>query len=118
MDKVAAGQIYHGGAHKIPLRWMNVEGTPIQRASFYAIPPGEVCTRHVHTGKTETWVVVAGAGVASVDGRDYPVGQGDAVETVAGVSHKLTNTGSEPLYFMNLSILTGGPVTTTELPDG
>jgi mannose-6-phosphate isomerase-like protein (cupin superfamily) len=117
MTQATPTQLYHGGAHKIPLRWANVAGTPIQRASFYMIPPGQVCTRHVHTGKTETWVVVAGRGVATVGDVDYPLGQGDAVETVAGTSHKLTNNGIEALYFMNLSILTGGPVTTTELPD-
>ena len=106
--------VLHGGAQRLPVRQANgIE--PPQKVSRYVIAAGDRCTRHVHTGKAETWLIVAGSGVAHLDDRRVEVVEGDMLVTPPGTSHALDNTGSVPLVFVNIVSLTDGPVTTTEL---
>ena len=108
--------VLHGGGQRLPVRWANVEGTPPATISRYRVEPGAAVTRHVHTGKTEYWLVVAGQGIARVGDDDIPVREGDIVMTVPQVPHELLNTGSEPLLFVNVVQPVGDePITTTEL---
>ncbi len=106
----------HGGAERLPIRWVNV-GTPPITISRYRVAPGKAVSMHVHTGKSEYWVVVTGTGVVRVGSRDIPVAEGDVVWTPPLVAHALTNTGTEPLIFVNVVQRIGDdPVTTTEIP--
>ncbi len=106
--------VLHGGAQRLPVRQANgIE--PPQKVSRYVIAAGERCTRHVHTGKAETWLIVAGSGVAHLDDRQVVVSEGDLLVTPPGTSHALDNTGAAPLVFVNIVSPTGGPITTTEL---
>lgn len=106
----------HGGAQRLPTR-LAVPGTkPRQTVSWYLIAPNDACAFHVHSGKTETWLVVDGHGVAQVGDRTFEVGPGDVIIAPSGTPHGLTNTGTNPLRFVNIVALDGdGPVTTQDL---
>ncbi len=107
--------ILHGGARRLPTRLCNAAAAPLH-FSWYEVAPGDRCGRHVHAGKTETWLIVQGEGVVVVDGAEFPVGPGDALVTRPGQPHELRNTGAAALVFVNLVTPTGdGPITTTEL---
>ena len=109
-------KILHGGAERLPIRWVNVDTPPIT-ISRYRVAPGEVVSMHVHTGKGEYWVVVAGTGLVRVGDRDVAVAEGDVVWTPPRTPHALTNTGSLALVFVNVVQRVGQePITTTELP--
>lgn len=114
----AAGQsptaILHGGGQRLPVRWVN-RAEPPMTLSRYRVDAGDEVTLHVHTGKAEYWLILAGTGVATVGGQTYSVSEGDIVATEPTVPHALRNTGSVPLMFVNVVHATGGPVTTTEL---
>lgn len=113
--RMKTSPVLHGGARRLPVRWLNHDPPPMT-LSRYRVEPGESVGLHVHTGKSEYWVVVAGRGLASIGGRDIPVAEGDVVATPPGVPHALHNTGSEPLVFLNMVRPTGdAPITTTEL---
>ncbi len=110
------GETLHGGAQRQPLRWRTEAKTPLAGLSWYMVAPGDVCTAHVHTGKAETWLVVAGSGRARIGAQDIAVAPGDAMVTMPGTPHALHNTGREPLVFVNVvSIVNADRVTTTEL---
>ncbi|MBL8700506.1 MAG: cupin domain-containing protein [Alphaproteobacteria bacterium] len=112
MDK----QILHGGAQRLAVRWVNLDGDPPTPVSRYQVAPGEVCSRHVHTGKIETWLIVAGRGVAEVGARRFEVAVGDAIVTFPGEPHRLANAGDTVLEFVNIVARTGdAPVSTREL---
>lgn len=112
MDK----QVLHGGAQRQTVRWVNLDRDPPVPVSRYQVAPGGICGRHVHTGKIETWLIVAGSGVAEVGARSYPVTVGDAVVTFPGEPHRLVNTGSTTLEFVNLVTRTAeAPLSTREL---
>ncbi|MEJ1159167.1 cupin domain-containing protein [Prosthecomicrobium sp. N25] len=115
MTTPSPAPVLHGGARRLPVRWLNVEAAPMT-VSRYLVLPGEAVTLHAHTGKAEYWLIVAGAGVARVGGVDLAVGPGDVVATPPPVPHALHNTGTEPLVFVNFVQPTGdGPISTTEL---
>jgi mannose-6-phosphate isomerase-like protein (cupin superfamily) len=108
--------VLHGGARRLPVRWRNVEGPPPITVSRYEIAPGEVCSLHVHTGKTELWLVVSGEGTARIGPDRIAVAEGDIVLTPPLVPHELVNTGAERLVFVNIVHPTGDvPITTTEI---
>jgi mannose-6-phosphate isomerase-like protein (cupin superfamily) len=108
-------QVLHGGAQRQPVRWVNVEKPPMT-ISRYRVAPGDHVSRHVHTGKAEYWVVVAGQGVVSIGTERIVVQEGDVVVTPPLVPHALHNTGTKPLDFVNLVQPVGDvPITTTEL---
>lgn len=99
-------QILHGGAQRLPVRWVNLDEPPA-RISRYRVMPGASVSLHVHTGKAELWVILSGEGVVRVGDRSIPVGEGDIVATPPAVPHGLTNTGTTPLTFLNIVQPTG-----------
>ena len=104
----------HGGGRRLPVRWVNREPPPIT-ISRYRVDPGEEISLHVHTGKAEYWLVLAGTGRVTVGSDAFDVAEGDIVATGPTVPHALRNTGTTPLLFVNVVQATGGPITTTEL---
>ncbi|PZQ48160.1 MAG: cupin [Rhodovulum sulfidophilum] len=116
MTQPASPEILHGGAERLAIRWVN-RADPPAKLSRYSVSAGQSVSLHVHTGKTEYWVILTGTGVARVGEAAIPVGEGDVIATPPHVPHALTNTGAGPLQFLNIVQLTGDlPVTTVELP--
>ena len=105
----------HGGARRNPIDWAtgSETRTPL---SWYTILPGERCTPHRHTGKVETWLIVAGRGEAKLGSKVFAVRPGSALVTYPGTAHELTNLGSEPLIFVNVvTLIPGEALSTVEL---
>lgn len=110
------GEVLHGGARRLPVRVHNPYAADVVRISRYVVDPGDRCSLHVHTGKTEAWLIVQGQGEARVGDVVLAVVAGDVVVTPPGRAHDLRNTGALPLVFANVVLPTGdAPITTTEL---
>jgi mannose-6-phosphate isomerase len=56
----------------------------------------------LHNHRSEHWVIVAGRGEATVGDTKTPVGPGDYVVIPCGSTHRIENTGSEPLVFVEV----------------
>jgi mannose-1-phosphate guanylyltransferase/mannose-1-phosphate guanylyltransferase/mannose-6-phosphate isomerase len=109
------GEIMHGGAERLPINWVNTDAAPA-RIARYRVGPGAAVTLHVHTGKAEYWVIIAGSGVVRIGANEIPVAEGDVVMTPPTVPHGLSNTGDVPLVFLNIVAPTGdAPITSVEL---
>lgn len=105
----------HGGAERLPIRYPN-GGQDLLQVSRYRVAPGATVSLHVHTGKVESWVIVSGAGRATIEQADFEVSEGDVLITQPGQAHALLNTSSRPLIFVNfVQKVEGVPITTTEL---
>lgn len=104
----------HGGAERLVVNWVNAEPAPV-RISRYRVAPGRSVSMHVHTGKAEHWVIVAGEGVVRVGEQSFAVKAGDVVHTPPTVPHGLTTTSAEPLVFLNIVQPTGEPITSVEV---
>ena len=108
-------QRLHGGAQRQPIRWANVPAAPMT-ISRYKVDIGDTVSLHVHTGKAEYWVILAGEGVARLGEQDIPVREGDVIVTPPHVPHALRNTGAVVLDFLNLvQPVAGEAITTREL---
>lgn len=56
--------------------------------------------RHAH--RSEHWFIVGGSGQVVLDGLQSDVGVGEAVDVPIGSLHRIGNTGSEPLIFIEV----------------
>ncbi len=107
-------RVLHGGAERLPVRWVNREEPPVV-ISRYRVAPGSAVSLHMHTGKTEFWVILAGEGTVRVGETSMPVSEGDIVTTPPAIPHGLVNTGATPLIFLNIVQPTGDAITSVEV---
>ena len=61
------------------------------------VDAGGTIPEHAHTVEIETAYVLAGEGVLSVDGLDYPFGAGINASIPVGAKHSVRNMGAVPL---------------------
>jgi mannose-6-phosphate isomerase-like protein (cupin superfamily) len=66
------------------------------------VNPGLRFSLQKHLKRSEKWIVIAGKGVATVADRQIPVHAGDFLEVASGVAHRIHNTASEPLVFIEV----------------
>ncbi len=56
-----------------------------------------------HQHRSEKWVVVAGQGMAIVNGKEIPVNPGVVVDVPLGAVHRIGNTGPEHLVLIEVA---------------
>ena len=61
------------------------------------LAPGAFLGEHTHVGNSETIYVLSGAGTMLCDGAEEPLTPGVCHYCAEGHTHKLMNTGTEPL---------------------
>jgi mannose-6-phosphate isomerase len=66
------------------------------------VQPGQRLSYQKHSRRSEHWFVVGGEGVVTLDGNSIDVRRGDAVDVPAGAAHRIQNTGSVPLVFVEV----------------
>lgn len=103
----------HGDLERQPVRLLTPETPLPQHVSWYRLAPGGTCTLHVHTGKTETWLVVEGTGEARIGEEAVAIRPGDVMVTAPGTPHGMMNTGTTPLAFVNIVALSGPDAVST-----
>jgi uncharacterized cupin superfamily protein len=70
--------------------------------NFMRVPPGkESYVYHSHRYEEEWMYVLAGAGIALIDGQEFAIGPGDFLGfPTPSVAHLLRNTGTEDLVYL------------------
>lgn len=66
------------------------------------VRPGQRLSYQKHARRSEHWFVVAGRGMVTLDGSDTDVEAGDAVDVPCGAAHRIQNTGSVTLVFVEV----------------
>ena len=66
------------------------------------VKPGKRLSYQRHAHRAEHWFIVRGAGEVTLDGRSRPVGAGESVDVAMGGLHRISNTGTEPLVFIEV----------------
>jgi mannose-6-phosphate isomerase len=66
------------------------------------VHPGQRLSYQKHARRAEHWFVVTGAGIVTLDGVDVPVHRGSTVDVGLGVAHRIHNTGSKRLVFVEV----------------
>jgi len=96
----------------IPMRHANC------MAALYEVPPGNAAyPYHYHTQNEELFYIISGTGTLRTPQGERPVRAGDALFFPANEqgAHKLTNTGDEPLIYLDFD--TVHPIDVALYPD-
>jgi mannose-6-phosphate isomerase len=64
--------------------------------------PGKRLSYQKHAERSEHWMVVAGSGTVTLDGRETPVAIGQTVDVPEGTAHRIENTGDQNLVFIEI----------------
>jgi mannose-6-phosphate isomerase len=64
--------------------------------------PGRRLSYQRHAHRSEHWFVVTGDGLATLDGRTMPVHAASTIDVPVGVAHRIENTGSTVLVFIEV----------------
>ena len=82
--------------------YLVLEDAPDHKVKRIVVAPGRRLSYQRHSRRSEHWFVLGGAGFVTLDGTDRPVAAGAAVDVAAGVAHRITNPGSDPLVFIEV----------------
>lgn len=64
--------------------------------------PGKRLSYQRHARRAEHWMVVAGTGKVTLDGREVIVPTGETVDVAVGTAHRIENPGGETLVFIEI----------------
>ncbi len=66
--------------------------------------PGHCMNYHAHTRRDETWTVISGCGIATLDGNEIRLEAGSTIEMKAGVKHTIRNEEAVPLQLIEVQL--------------
>jgi quercetin dioxygenase-like cupin family protein len=64
--------------------------------------PGQEHKAHIHADQDKLYVVLDGAGIATVGDEETPVAEGDVIFAPAGVPHGMRNASDSPLTVLTV----------------
>ncbi len=79
-----------------------LEDAPDHKVKQITVRPGMRLSYQRHAKRAEHWFVVRGHGTVVLDGVEQPVGPGKAVDVGTGVAHRMANTGTAELVFVEV----------------
>jgi mannose-6-phosphate isomerase-like protein (cupin superfamily) len=66
------------------------------------VEPGHRLSYQRHRNRSEHWFVVAGSGIATIDGHERPVQPGAAIDIPRCAAHRIASSGPVPLVFIEV----------------
>jgi mannose-6-phosphate isomerase len=79
-----------------------IDETAAFKVKRITVNAGQRLSYQRHHRRAEHWYVVVGTGVVTLDGVTKEVAAGSAVDVAVGAAHRIQNTGSEPLVFIEV----------------
>ena len=68
------------------------------------VNPGQRLSYQTHEHRAEYWVIVQGHGTVTFNGADTDCRLGDAFVIEVGDAHRIANTGTDPLIFIEVQM--------------
>jgi len=75
---------------------------PDHKVKQIVVLPGKRLSYQKHFKRAEHWFVVRGTGTVTLDGTDVPVGPGSVIDIALEEAHRMANTGTEELLFVEV----------------
>jgi mannose-6-phosphate isomerase len=66
------------------------------------VSPGQRLSYQRHARRAEHWYVVAGEGLVTLDGCEFRVRAGDAVDIAIGAAHRVASVGAQDFVFIEV----------------
>jgi mannose-6-phosphate isomerase len=64
--------------------------------------PGKRISYQRHERRSEHWFIISGAATVTLDEVDRTIGDGDTVDVLVGIAHRIENTGVADLIFIEV----------------
>ena len=74
----------------------------ICKVKIISVDPGHRLSYQYHNQRREVWTIIAGSGVLTLDGDETRVEKESVIEIPIGAKHRIQNTGSDPLIFIEV----------------
>lgn len=65
---------------------------------------GHRLSYQLHHRRAEKWTIVTGRGVVTLNDKDLPIGVGDVIAIPVETKHRIHNTGTSPLVFVEVQL--------------
>jgi len=66
------------------------------------VSPGQRLSYQRHEKRAEHWFIVSGSGEVTLDGKVFTVESGDTIDVAVAQLHRIANTGSTELVFVEV----------------
>jgi quercetin dioxygenase-like cupin family protein len=66
---------------------------------YVAMAPGQVLAPHVHSKAQSFILIIAGHGIVSIEGQDFPIGPGHTIYIPAGIAHGFRTLDEELVLY-------------------
>ena len=67
------------------------------------VNPGARLSLQKHADRSEKWNIVSGTGLVVIDNKETEVGPGSVIDVPVSAVHRIGNTGSEKLIFIEVA---------------
>ncbi len=96
------GPSFDDGEHRPWGRYRVLADEPDHKVKRIVVDPGKRLSLQYHHRRSEHWSIVSGEGVVTRDEERIVVRAGADVDIPAGARHRVENTGSAPLVFIEV----------------
>ncbi len=79
-----------------------LEVSPIHKVKRIEVLPGKRLSYQRHKFRAEHWLIVQGEGVLTLDGERRTMVAGDSVDIAIGQLHRIENTSTQDLVFVEV----------------
>ena len=66
------------------------------------VTAGQRLSYQRHEKRSEHWLIVSGSPVVTLDGQDFPLEPGQAIDVPTGTAHRISNPGTEQVVFIEI----------------
>lgn len=84
--------------------WTLLLDAPGYKVKRIEVAPGKRLSLQSHEHRSEHWVVVGGTALVERDGESIELAHGQSTYLPAGMRHRLSNTGPEPLVIVEIAV--------------
>ncbi len=72
------------------------------KVKLIKVKPGERLSLQYHQKRSESWTIVEGSGIMTIDSRDFEISYGDSVKINLLEQHRIFNNGNSDLTFIEV----------------
>lgn len=76
--------------------------TPLYKIKEIKVQPGHRLSYQSHQHRCETWTIVIGTAIITMDGYEWEVSEEECVWIEAGAKHRISNRTNKPLVFIEV----------------
>lgn len=85
-------------------RWEVLAEAPGYKVKRIVVRPGARLSYQRHAKRRELWTVAQGSALATLDGREIPLGPGSTLEIPLGAAHRIANAGQGEVVLIEVQL--------------